>query len=332
MDAVGSNISVNQRSGDLLRILPRLNEDVNEEWLADKSRHAPIDGLKTQRLTVPLVRPSSASHLQECDWEDALISIGQAINHVDPKRIVAIVGPHTDAETMVAAKDLLNQIGSENLFVHSDSAIDPSVQPSSADLDFRHNYLFNTGIADLERADFILLVGTNPRFEAPLVNARIRKSWRNSWIDDIALIGPKGLDLLYDYEWLGDDIKTLKSVADGTHAINKKLSSAKNPVIILGQQILRNNESSNAYDLVKYISNKFKAQFNVLHSNASQVAAYDLGFRNDSELNIEDNGEPAIIWLFGVDDQNLKTPSNTFIIYQVFYRLIHFRINNSNVI
>ena len=319
MDAVGSNISVCQRAGDLMRIIPRLNEDVNEEWLADKSRHAPIDGLKTQRLTVPLVRPSSDSHLQECDWEDALISVGQAINQVDPNRIVAIVGPQTDAETMVSVKDLLNMLGSENLFVHADSVLDPSSLPSSSDIDFRHNYLFNTGIADLESSDFILLVGTNPRLEAPLVNARIRKAWRNSWIDDIALIGPKGLDLLYDYDWLGDDIKTLKAIADGKHEINKKLVSAKKPVIILGQQILKSNDSSNVYDLVKYISNKFNAQFNVLHSNASKVAAYDLGFRNDSELNLEDNGEPALVWLFGVDDQNLKAPNNTFLIYQVFY-------------
>ncbi|CAG2181653.1 unnamed protein product, partial [Oppiella nova] len=239
MDAVGSNISVCQRSGDLLRIIPRLNEEVNEEWLADKSRHAPIDGLKRQRLTVPLVRPSSDSHLQECDWEDALISVGQAFNHVDPRRMVAIVGPHTDAETMVAVKDLLNRVGSENVFVHSDPDVDPSATPRGADIDFRHNYLFNTGIADIESSDFVLLVGTNPRLEAPLVNARIRKSWRNSWIDDIALIGPKGLDLLYDYEWLGDDMKTLKAVADGSHAINKRLSAAKKPVVILGQQILR---------------------------------------------------------------------------------------------
>lgn len=110
-DAVGSNISVCQRSGDLLRIIPRLHEDINEEWLADKSRHAPIDGLKTQRLTVPMLRPSSDSHLQECDWEDALISLSETLDHVNPSRLIAIVGPHTDAETMVAIKDLFNNFG-----------------------------------------------------------------------------------------------------------------------------------------------------------------------------------------------------------------------------
>ena len=111
MDAVGSNISVCQRSGDLLRIIPRVHEDINEEWLADKARHAPIDGLKTQRLTVPMLRPSSSSQLQECDWEDALVSLSQTIGHVEPSRVIAMVGPHTDAETMVAAKDFLNSLG-----------------------------------------------------------------------------------------------------------------------------------------------------------------------------------------------------------------------------
>ena len=111
MDAVGSNISVCQRSGDLLRIIPRVHEDINEEWLADKSRHAPIDGLKTQRLTVPMLRPSSDSQLQECDWEDALISLSQTINHVNPLRLIALAGPHTDAETMLATRDFFESLG-----------------------------------------------------------------------------------------------------------------------------------------------------------------------------------------------------------------------------
>ncbi|KAI7697675.1 hypothetical protein SSS_08609 [Sarcoptes scabiei] len=131
LDAVGSNISVCQRSNDLLRIIPRLHEDINEEWLSDKARHAPIDGLKTQRLTVPMLRPSSKSHLQECDWEDALISLSQAIDHVEPERLFAVVGPHTDAETMVAIKDLLNSMNSENLFVHVDSKFDDECFPKA---------------------------------------------------------------------------------------------------------------------------------------------------------------------------------------------------------
>ncbi|CAG2180826.1 unnamed protein product, partial [Oppiella nova] len=119
-----------------------------------------------------------------------------------------------------------------------------------------------------------------------------------------------------DYEWLGDDMKTLKAVADGSHAINKRLSAAKKPVVILGQQILRSSDATNAYDLVKYIAHKFNAEFNVLHTSASQVAAFDLGLRPDSELKLEDNGEPALVWLFGVDDRGFRVPKNTFLIYQ----------------
>lgn len=320
LDAVGSNIVVCQRAGDLLRIIPRVHDDINEEWLADKSRHAPVDGLKRQRLVNTLIRPSRSSHLQECDWEDALISISQGLNRVHPNRLVAIVGSLTDAETMVAVKDLYNLLGSEHVYVHVDSDLDPTALPSSFELDFRQNYLFNTGIADLEQSDLILLVATNPRFEAPLLNARIRKSWRNSCIDDINYIGPKGLDLLYEYNWLGDDVKILNSILHGKHEICSKLQSAKKPVIILGQQVLKGQQSSNLYSLVRSIADKYKnVEFNLLHANASQVAAFDLGLRPDSELFIEDNGEPAMMWLFGVDDDAIKIPKNCFVIYQVSY-------------
>jgi NADH dehydrogenase (ubiquinone) Fe-S protein 1 len=167
MDAVGSNTVVCSRAGDLLRILPRMNEDVNEEWLGDKARHAPIDGLKNQRLTVPLVRPSRSSPLQQCDWEDGLIIVSNAITSVaghNPSNLTAVIGPMVDAETMVAIKDLFNSLGSENLFFHVDSALDATAIPTGKHLDFRSNYLFNTTIAGLEEdVDFVLLVGSNPR-------------------------------------------------------------------------------------------------------------------------------------------------------------------------
>lgn len=167
LDAVGSNTVVCSRAGDLMRILPRLNEDVNEEWLADKSRHAPVDGLKNQRLTVPLVRPSRSSALQQCDWEDGLIIVSNAINSIaaqTPNNLAAIVGPMTDAETMAAIKDLFNALGSENLYFHVDSSLDASAIPSGKHLDFRGNYLFNTTIAGIEDdVDFVLLIGANPR-------------------------------------------------------------------------------------------------------------------------------------------------------------------------
>jgi len=317
IDAVGSNIVVCTRAGDLLRILPRVNEDINEEWLPDKSRHAPIDGLKNQRLTVPLLRPSKDSPLQQCDWEDALLTIGRALSTVNPVRLEAIVGPLADAESMVALKDLLNNIGSENFYAYIDTDVDPGSVPTSQDLDFRYNYLFNTTIAGLEDGvDLILLVGSNPRFEAPLINSRIRKAWRTHLINDIALIGPKNLDLLYDYDYLGNSTKVLQDILNGKGKFAEKLKTANKPIIILGQQIVKKDGTSNAYSLVQAICKKYAAELNILHTNASQVAAYDIGYKPLTERKVDKSEEPSILWLFGVDDNKLEIPSNCFVIYQ----------------
>lgn len=318
MDAVGSNISVCQRAGDLLRILPRTNEDVNEEWLSDKSRFAPVDGLKNQRLTLPLIRPSRGSALQACDWEDALLTVSQALNHVAPSNMTAIVGPFVDAETMIAMKDLLNGIGSENVFVHVDSSIDPSCGPSSKDLDFRTNYLFNSTIVDLEEGgvDLVLLVGANPRYEASLVNSRIRKCWRNNLIEDVAVIGEKDLQLLYEYEYLGETMGTLKDLADGKHPFVEKIRKANRPILILGQEVSKGSQDSKVYDVARATCEKLGLELNVLHSQASRVGAFDLGYKPSNEWKPNNSGDPSILWLVGVDDVNIKAPDNCFVIYQ----------------
>lgn len=316
MDAVGSNIVVCQRAGDLLRILPRVNDDVNEEWLADKSRHAPIDGLKSQRLTVPLLRPAKGSPLQQCDWEDVLIMTSQVVSKCSPENMEVIVGPMVDAETMVAVKDMFNFMGNNNIYVHVDSDVDPGCIPSFNDLQFRSNYLFNSTIAGLEDGvDLLMLVGTNPRFEAPLVNARIRKAWRNHDINDIVLIGPDDLDLLYDYEWIGSDTQTLEDIANGKHKIVERIRKAKRPVLILGQHIQKSDSKSNAYSLARYICDKYGIEFNLLHTNASQVAAYDLGFKPSTERKTPSD-DPSFLWLIGVDDAKLPIGSDTFVVYQ----------------
>lgn len=316
MDAVGSNIVVCQRAGDLLRILPRVNDEVNEEWLADKSRHAPIDGLRNQRLTVPLLRPSKDSPLQQCDWEDILLTMSQVITKFPPENMEVIVGPMVDAETMVAVKDLFNSMGSDNTFAHVASDVDPGCIPPSNELLHRSNYLFNSTIAGIEDGvDLVILVGTNPRFEAPLVNARIRKAWRNHVLDDIVLIGPKDLDLLYDYEWLGQDTCVLKDIGDGKHKLVDRIRKANRPILILGQNMLKSDNTSHAYSLSRYICDKYGVEFNLLHTNASQVAAYDLGFKPTTERKQPSN-DPSLLWLIGVDDQALPIGSDTFIIYQ----------------
>ncbi|KAG9510750.1 NADH-ubiquinone oxidoreductase 75 kDa subunit, mitochondrial, partial [Fragariocoptes setiger] len=323
-DAVGSNIAVCQRANDLLRILPRPNDDINEEWLADKSRHAAIDGLKTQRLTEPMMRQSKKANLSPSTWEETLVTLSNYLKEAEmkPSSIEVIVGPMTDVETMVAAKDLLNMLGSENLYVHIDSRIDPGAVPSSKDLDFRSNYLFNTTIAGLEydEIDYLLIVGSNVRFEAPLVNSRIRKAWRNHNLEKVGFIGPRNIDLLYDYEHVGETSADLESILVGTHKLSKEFENAKNPAIILGQQIARQpgSEPSNVYKLTRAIADKFGAQFNVLTAHASHNGAFDLGFKPSFERKVDDpKGSPqTITWLFGVDDAHLPLPRNGLVIYQ----------------
>lgn len=323
-DAVGSNISVCQRANDLLRILPRPNDDLNEEWLADKSRHAAVDGLKTQRITAPMVRPSRNEQLQASLWEDTLVTLADYFMRAsrNPNNIEVIVGPMVELETMVAIKDLLNSLNCDNLFVHVDSKLNPSAIPAHSDLDFRSNYLFNSSIAGLEfdEIDYLLIIGSNPRFEAPMVNTRIRKAWRNHQLDRIGVIGPKDMDLLYGYEHLGDSVDTIHSLLNEKHPATKDLKAAKNPAIIFGQQLRSNSSDSAAgslYRLTRSLADKYKAQFNVLTGSASHNAAFDLGFKPTTERKInEKTQEPSMTWLFGVDDKDLPLSKNSLLVYQ----------------
>lgn len=321
-DAVGSNISLCQRANDLLRILPRPNDDINEEWLADKSRHAAVDGLKTQRITVPMVRSSRTDNLKPATWQDALVTLADYFvrSQRNPNNIEAIFGPMVDLETMVVVKDLLNSMNCDNLYVHYDSKIDPSTIPTHADLDFRSNYLFNTTIAGLEydEIDYLLIIGSNPRFEAPLVNARIRKAWRNHQLDRICTIGPKDMDLLYGYENLGDSVETIQKILDGKHPAAKELGSAKNPAIIFGQQLVNSSLGApgSLYRLVRSLADKYRAKFNVLTGSASHNAALDLGFKPTTERKTNETAEASVTWLFGVDDKELPLSKNAFVIYQ----------------
>lgn len=327
-DAVGSNISVCQRANDLLRILPRPNDDVNEEWLADKSRHAAVDGLKTQRLTAPMLRHSRQETLQGVVWEDALVALADTFSRAsrNASNIEAIIGPMVDLETMVAVKDLLNSLNCDNIYIHYDSDLDPSAIPCQSDLDFRTNYLFNSTIAGLEfdDIDHLLIIGSNPRFEAPLVNARIRKAWRTHALNRISLIGTKDMDLLYEYDHLGDSVDTIKKLLDGSHPASKDLANAKNPAIIFGQQICKpkagqpTNAPGSLYRLVRALSDKYKAKLNILTGSASHNAALDIGLKPLTERQVPTPAttEHSVTWLFGVDDANLPLNKNGLVIYQ----------------
>ncbi len=204
LDAVGSNIRVDARDAQVLRVLPRLNEAVNEEWISDKTRFA-IDGLRRRRLDRPYAGRRGGR--VEADWREALDAVGDRLKNVPGERIAAIAGDLCDAEAMFALKELLTALGAASLDCRQDEArIDPRC---------RAGYLFNTTIAGIEQADACLLIGTNPRWEAPLVNARLRKRHLRGGFD-IAAIGP-ALDLSFPAQVLGEGGETLAAIAAGEH-------------------------------------------------------------------------------------------------------------------
>ncbi|CAH8483012.1 unnamed protein product [Schistosoma intercalatum] len=319
MDALGANIVVSMRTNQVLRIIPRLNEDVNEEWLADKSRFS-YDGLNRQRLVVPFLKKSDK--LSESTWEDVLINIAEKLLPIlgsseggipRANQVAGLVGPFADAESMIALKDLINRLNSEL------ACTEESFPTNSTDL--RSNYLFNSRITGIEDADLVLLIGTNPRFEAPLLNARLRKCWIHNDLE-VFLLGPK-VDLTYDYEHLGDQLETLQSLAVGKHPLNKRLNSSSHPIIILGSECLQRKDAAAIHNAVRRISANLKETkkldyqvFNVLHRYASQVAALDLGYTSNVEI-IKQN-KPKILFLLGAD-RNLITRQylapDSFIVY-----------------
>jgi NADH-quinone oxidoreductase subunit G len=226
MDAVGSNIRVDARGAEVMRVLPRLNEDVNEEWISDKTRYA-CDGLKRQRLDRPYVRRDG--RLRPVSWGDAFAAIRERIAGTDGSRIAAIAGDLACCESMLALKDLMAQLGSPNLDCRQDGA---HLEPAP-----RASYLFNTTIAGIEAADACLLIGTNPRLEAAIINARIRKRYRMPGRFPIGLIGPK-VDLTYPYEHLGDSAALIGGLLSGEHPFAEKLRAAERPMVVVGMGAL----------------------------------------------------------------------------------------------
>lgn len=224
-DALGANIKVDSRGTEVMRILPRLNEGVNEEWLSDKGRYQ-YDGLKRQRLNVPLVKGPNGT-LQPATWGEAFAAVKAGLGTAKGNEVKAVAGKLADAESMIAVKDLLNRLGSGNL-VHEDGAADLNA-------DIRSTYIANTTVAGIDQADVVLLIGTNPRWESPVFNARIRKTWTNG--AQIALLGA-AVDLTYPYEHLGSEPAALSKLAAGGGFFDK-LKGAKKPVVIVGTGVWR---------------------------------------------------------------------------------------------
>ncbi|NXH54600.1 NDUS1 oxidoreductase, partial [Rhabdornis inornatus] len=316
LDAVGSNIVVSTRTGEVMRILPRLHEDINEEWISDKTRFA-YDGLKRQRLTQPMIKNEKGVFVY-ASWEDVLARVAGVLQAVEGKAIAAVVGGLVDAEALIALKDLLNRVNCDTLCTEE---IFPT---AGAGTDLRSNYLLNTKIAGVEEADVLLLVGTNPRFEAPLFNARIRKSWLHNDLQ-VALVGSP-VNLTYTYEHLGESPQILQDIASGKHPFSKVLDQAKKPMVVVGSAALQRGDGAAIHAAVSTIAQNARARsgagadwkvMNILHRVASQVAALDLGFKPGVEA-IRKN-PPKVLYLLGADSGCITRkdlPKDCFIIYQ----------------
>jgi NADH-quinone oxidoreductase subunit G len=222
MDALGANIRIDTRGREVMRILPRINEEVNEEWIGDKSRFI-WDGLCRQRLDRPYVR--KAGKLVPASWAEAFAAIANALRGVKPDAMAAVVGDLAAAEEIKALKDLMKAFGSQNLDCRQDG--------TRIGTGPRQSYLFNSTISGIDAADVLLLVGTNPRWEAPVLNARIRKAWIHNSLK-IANVG-EAHDLTYPVEQLGVSASVLEEIASGVHPFADVLKSAKRPMVIVGQ-------------------------------------------------------------------------------------------------
>jgi NADH-quinone oxidoreductase subunit G len=315
MDALGSAIRVDARGPEVLRVLPRINEAVNEEWISDKTRHA-CDGLKRQRLDTPYVRVNGK--LAPATWAQAFDAIATKIKATPPDRIGAIVGDLACAESMVALKDLFGKIGSPNLDGRQDGA------PHQAGN--RAAYVFNPTIAGIEAADVILLVGTNPRVEASVLNARIRKRWRKGPVS-IAVIGPRA-DLTYPYDYLGAGPQTLTELVNGSHPFAEILSNAKTPLVIVGQGALARADGAAIQALLSKLTQErlLRDSWNglgILHDAAARVGALDLGLvpgpagKSAAEM-IAAAGQGAfdVLYLLGADEVDVSHLGQAFVIYQ----------------
>ena len=318
MDAVGSNIRVDARGGEVLRVLPRLNEEINEEWISDKTRFA-SDGLRRQRLDRPYVRVDGK--LREVRWQDAFAAIAERVKGLPGVKIAAIAGDLADCEAMVALKDLMAALGSPHLDCRQDgAALVP--EPRSA-------YLFNTTIAGIESASACLLIGTNPRREAPIVNARLRKRYRSQNFP-IAVVGAVEA-LTYAYEHLGNDPRLLERIGGGDHPFAEALRKGERPMIVLGQGALARPDGAAVLAAARRIAETcgvVRADsgwngFNVLHTAAARVGGMDLGFLpgrggRDAEgiLSGAESGEIEVVYLLGADELPMQRLGKAFVIYQ----------------
>jgi NADH-quinone oxidoreductase subunit G len=306
MDAVGSAIRVDSRGKEVMRILPRLNEAVNEEWISDKTRHI-VDGLRTQRLDRPYIRQNGA--LRPASWNEAFALIAGKVKAARPEKIGAIAGDLAAVEELFALQSLIGSLGSANLDARQDGT---RLHPKFG----RASYILNAGIAGLEEATSLLIIGANPRREAPILNARIRKRWLRGDFK-IQLIGEQA-DLTYDYDYLGAGIDTLADLA------GKAEKAGERPMVLIGQGALARADGEAVLALAAKAAQALGAVsdgwngFGVLHTAAARVGALDLGFvPGEGGLDVAGMLAPGaldVLFLLGADE--VEVPAGAFVIYQ----------------
>ena len=304
MDAIGSNIRIDSRDGKVLRILPKNNESINEEWISDKSRYA-IDGLSKQRLDTPFIKINNK--LQRVSWDEAFEVIISKISNISNENCVGIVGNQVENESIFAFRELFKNLK----FIFSKEN--------------RSNYLFNSKIEGLDKCDYLLLIGANPRVDSAILNARIRKNYIHRDLK-ISSISSQQFDLKFNYEYLGSDVKILTSILEQKHKISNDFKKANFPMIIIGDEVLQNDCSLDVQKVSTSILKKFGGfnknwnGFNILHNYASTVGAIDIlseysdynytAFKNDINKNLI-----KFVYLLNADDFDFDI-SNCFVIYQ----------------
>jgi len=317
LDAVGSNIRIDSRGKEVVRILPRLNEEINEEWISDKTRFA-YDGLKVQRLDKPYVKVNGK--LKPSSWNEAYKVIADKMQGISSQNIAAIAGDMADCESMYMLKKYMNKRGVNNIDCRQDGM--------QIGTEGRSSYVFNTTIEGIESADLCLLIGTNPRREAAIINSRIRKACVNNELK-VASIGGCA-SFTYPVEKLGNGPKVLQEIADGKSDFCEQLKNAKNPIIIIGAGALCRSDADNIMNLVSSIASKYKIVrddwngFNVLHNAASRVGGLDIQFLPSSDgkgtnqiLEGCEKGDIKFLYLLGADEIDMsKIGDDTFVVYQ----------------
>ena len=315
MDAVGSNIRVDTYGWEVKRVLPRINEDINEEWISDKTRYA-CDGLLKQRLDTPYIRENNK--LIKTSWDNVYKILINKFKNFHPSQMAGIVGDLADLEMIYSFKNFFEKsLGSTNIECRQERIY---INPQE-----RMNYIFNSSISGIEESDLIILVGTNPRLEATILNARIRKAYIKNKVEIFSLGDPG--DLTYPYKCIGSNTQVIKEIVSNTHEVSEKIKKSKKPIFILGESALHGKAGEYVFETIKdflfknnFIRKDWNA-LNILTQQASRVGSIDLNFlsmnKRDNFVFFDklDNDDFKLIYLLGADNINFDK-KDKFIIYQ----------------